>query len=180
MFHHMAESSIIRTIASNIASLRASSPAVFSKQDFSHVIWAGVFGSYARETQTKSSDVDVVVIQKPRDKNCYIPPDTLHLGDALPEVWGRKVDIIYIMRNELRCYVSLEALLCSRTPYGSDQDEEVMRVRGIVRDMLDSGFVKFTDIVDKIRKTKSMVLDLDFQVCNHYTILVMRYFSIYY
>ena len=157
-----------RAIASDIAALRASS-SIFLKKDFRHIKWAGVFGSFARETQTDSSDVDVVVIRPPLEKTCRMPPETLLLEDALPQVWGRKVDVISIEEDELRGYVSLEALLCSRTLFGSDQDDEVVRLRGIARDTLDSGFTKFVEIMDKIRRTQSRVSDLDFEVCNLFT-----------
>ena len=103
----MANHPISPIIASDIASLRASS--VFLKQDFQNVNWAAVFGSFAQGTQTDSSDVDVVMIQEPRDYY-YMPPETLHLEDALPEAWGRKVDFIHIEKLELRGYVSMEAL----------------------------------------------------------------------
>ena len=151
-------------IASDIASLRASS-SVFLKHDFYYVKWAGVFGSFARETQTESSDVDVVVIQEPRYRNGPVPPDTLHLEDALSEVWGRKVDVIYIDQGEeLRGYITIEALLCSRTLFGSDQDDEVVYLRQIARDVLGSGFTIFSGIISMIRKTQSMVSKVQFKV----------------
>ena len=156
-----------RVIASNIASLRASS-SLFLKQDFRNVKWAGVFGSFARETQTDSSDVDVVVIQEPRDYSCDIPPETRHLEDALPEVWGRKVDVVHIEGLEIRGYVSIEALLGSRTIFGSDQGDEIVQLRAIAKGVLDSGIAKFTKILSRIRRIQSILANANLEVHNHY------------
>ena len=49
---------------SNLPSLRTTSAALFVKSDFRDVCWAGVFGSFARNTHTDRSDVDVVVWRK--------------------------------------------------------------------------------------------------------------------
>jgi predicted nucleotidyltransferase len=133
-------------------------------QDFRNIRWAGVFGSFARETQTDWSDVDVVVSKKPRDSNVRVPLDAVQLEDELLRVWGRKVDIIYITGSELRGYVSVEALLCSRTLYGSDDDNEVLRLRNKARDILDSGLVKLMATSETIQKTQSAVSDISFEV----------------
>jgi predicted nucleotidyltransferase len=151
-------------VTSNIASLRDTSSSVFSNQNFHNIGWAGVFGSFAPGTQTDLSDVDVVVIKKPRSETVRIPP--LYLEDELPRVWGRKVDIVYITGNEFRGYISVEALLCSCTLIRSDKDDEVIQLRSNARSILDSGFAKFTAILNMIRKTQSIVSGNIIEACN--------------
>jgi hypothetical protein len=48
------------SVSPTLSSLRAAAAPVFSKPDFSDIRWVGVFGSFARGTQTDSSDIDVL------------------------------------------------------------------------------------------------------------------------
>jgi hypothetical protein len=45
-----------------------------------------------------------------------------YLEEELHRAWGRKPDIVYIAEGKIRGYLGIEALLCSRTLTGSDQD----------------------------------------------------------
>ena len=151
-----------RVIADDIQTLRITSNPIFAHQGLSHIIWAGVFGSFARDSHTNRSDVDVIVIHDPDkkiDRQCHI-----YIHDELPMVWGRKVSIVTIEDNELRGYVSVEALLCARTIYGSDQDDGVLQLKRNAREILENGFTKFTQSVDMIKKTKDEVSDLSEEV----------------
>ena len=89
------------------------------------------------------------------------------LRDELFKVWGRKPDITYITESELRGYISLHALLCSRTLAGSDQDDAVVRLRNEAWDTLDFAFAKFTAILDMIRETRSLVEAITIEACNY-------------
>lgn len=152
-------------ISSELASLRASASTVLTRKDFERVRWVGVFGSFAVGKQTDDSDVDVVAIEEPLDPNVYISPETLHLEDILPRIWGRKVDVVHITPGEdLRGYVSLESLLSSRTLYGSDEDASVIQLRKEAQSILDSGPGYFTNILNDIESLKSMVSKLSYQV----------------
>jgi predicted nucleotidyltransferase len=154
-----------RVMSSDISALRKSAATALSQKDFQQIIWAGVFGSFATGKQTENSDVDVVVTQKPDDPAVNIPPDTLHLEDELPRIWGRKVDIVYITRGEeLRGYISIESLLCSQSLYGSDQDPVVIQLRKDAKNVLDLGFNHFTNILADIRRTQALVAGISRQV----------------
>lgn len=112
--------------AATTKELRALSATTFAKDEFRDVKWAGVFGSFTRGTQTEKSDVDIVIRRKKLKEK---PQPLWFLEELLPKVWNRSVDIIYV-RNpwddfKYDGYVSIEALLCSRTIYGSSRDEEV-------------------------------------------------------
>jgi len=109
--------------------------------------------------------VDVIVIEIPHSEKIDIPP--LYLEDELLRVWGRKPDITYITKSELRGYNSMEALLCSRTLAGSDQGDEVVQLRNEAWDILVSGLDKFTAILDMIRETRSLVEAITNEACNY-------------
>lgn len=134
--------------------LRVSGATAFSKHDFRDIRWVGVFGSFARETQTTESNVNIAVYRKFLDEKS--PPDRLHLEDVLPFVWIRPVDIVDIEDCEIRDYRSIEALLCSRTIYGSGRDEEVIRLRREASVILASGHEHFKRVLQMIRKAQSI------------------------
>ena len=115
----------------NTESLRKAASSVFSKPNFRNVRWAGVFGLFAVGSQTKSSNVDVIVILMPHCEQINSHP--LSLEDELFRVWGRKPRIQYIRKGEFWHLTSVKALLCSRTLAGSDQDDEVVRLRNEAR-----------------------------------------------
>jgi predicted nucleotidyltransferase len=152
------------SVSPALSLLRAAAAPVFSKPDFSDVRWAGVFGSFARETQTDSSDVDVIVLQDPA-KRVPRSLNPLFLEKELPKVWRRDVDVVYTTGEEFRGYISVEALLCSRTLFGSDEDDEVIQLRNQAKDILETGYAKFSTILDAIRKTQMKVIGVTVEVC---------------
>jgi predicted nucleotidyltransferase len=143
----------------NIASLRKAASFVFSKPHFRDVRWAGVFGSFAVGSQTKSSlvDPDVIVILMPQCEKINSHP--LSLEDELFRVWGRKPRIKYIKNGGIRDLYSVKALLCSRALAGSNQDHEVVRLRNEARNILDFGLARFTAVLHlhKVQWTRSLV-----------------------
>ena len=149
----------------NIESLRKAASSVFSKPNFRNVRWAGVFGLFAVGSQTKSSNVDVIVILMPHCE--HIDSYPLSLEDELFRVWGRQPRIQYIRKGEFWHLTSVQALLCSRTLAGSDQDDEVVRLRNEARDILDSGLAKFTEVLDMVQSTRSLVEGITIEVCNY-------------
>jgi hypothetical protein len=58
------------------------------------------------------------------------------------------VDVVYTTGEEFRGYISVEAPLCSRTLFGSDEDDEVIRLRNQAKDILETGYAKFSTILD--------------------------------
>jgi predicted nucleotidyltransferase len=153
------------SVSPTLSSLRAAAAPVFSEPDFSDIRWVGVFGSFARGTQTDSSDIDILVFEDP-SSNCVshslVP---LFLEEELPKVWRRDIDIIYTTDKEFRGYISVEALLCSRTLFGSDEDDEVIRLRNKAKDILETGYAKFSTILDAIRKIQKKVTGVTVEVC---------------
>jgi predicted nucleotidyltransferase len=159
---HMDDSKT--SVSPTLSSLRAAAAPVFSKPDFSDVRWAGVFGSFARGTQTDSSDIDVFVFRDPAKRVSH-SLNPLFLEEELPKVWRRDVDVVYTTGEEFRGYISVEAPLCSRTLFGSDEDDEVIRLRNQAKDILETGYAKFSTILGAIRKTQKKVTGVTVEVC---------------
>jgi predicted nucleotidyltransferase len=134
------------SVSPTLSSLRAAAAPVFSKPDFSDVRWAGVFGSFARGTQTDSSDIGVFVFRDPAKRVSH-SLNPLFLEEELPKVWRRDVDVVYTTGEEFRGYISVEAPLCSRTLFGPDEDDEVIRLRNQAKDILETGHAKFSTIL---------------------------------
>jgi len=153
--------------ASNISSLRSASSPVFSNDGFRNILWAGVFGSFSRGEQKESSDVDVVVVWDPAYKSGWQPHDDyfyLELKAELERVWARKVDVIDIRRGRLDTFVDVEALLTSRTLYGSEESEHVVKARREALEVVEGGIVTFANACKKIRETRAMVEGKSFEV----------------
>lgn len=69
-----------------IALLKKEHP--FLRQKY-HLCRVGLFGSYARDTSTEESDIDLIVdFEKP------IGLDFIELGDYLEKLFDKKVDLI--------------------------------------------------------------------------------------
>lgn len=86
----------------------------------SAVAWAGVFGSFARGSQTDASDVDLFVGLVPHATNddvYYARGDVLA---QLEEAMGRKVDCFFLRHGQPLPLVLCRALLHAKTTHGSE------------------------------------------------------------
>ena len=151
---------------SDLASIRLSATAIFSRTDVDPVRWAGVFGSFAAKKQTNESDIDIVVVHDFDYVNNALPLYTNLLEDILPEIWGRKVDVVHLtLGRDFRGYVSIESLLSSIPIYGSNNDHEILQLQRQAEDILNSGSKLFERIRHDILETQMMVSKISFEVC---------------
>lgn len=86
----------------------------------SAVAWAGVFGSFARGSQTDASDVDLLVgfVPHATDDDVYYTR-----GDVLAQLdgaMGRKADCFFLRHGQPLPFVLCRALLHARTVHGSE------------------------------------------------------------
>ncbi|KAI9880902.1 MAG: hypothetical protein M1830_009970 [Pleopsidium flavum] len=152
--------------SSSIATLRDSATSVFSNKGYRNVVWAGAFGPFARGEQDESSDVNVVVVWNPAKEIGWQPLNdifALDLDEELTKVFGRDVDVKNIGRGQIRSYHDVEALLSSRTLYGSEQDRSVVKLQKDARDILDSGIALFQSVFKKIDEARIAAGKLDFE-----------------
>jgi hypothetical protein len=118
----------------------------------------------------------VIVIFRPYSDK--IDGHPLRLGNELSRVWERNVRMTYVFNGKLNNLTSVKAMLCSRTLAGSDEDDEVVRLRDEGRDILDSGLVKYAAVVDMFRRSQSLVQGLKIEACNYFAafLQIMRLF----
>ncbi|OBZ75036.1 hypothetical protein A0H81_05457 [Grifola frondosa] len=115
-----------------------------------YVQWAGIFGSIARGRAREGSDVDVLVVFKDHIRSGQ--PVNLH--EDLISACGRDVSLMCIWRGPDWAWghVRVEALLASRTVYGSRSDVEDLRrdAQKLLQEGLKSVQI-VSSLVDRIR-----------------------------
>jgi predicted nucleotidyltransferase len=134
---------------------------------FDTVCWVGLFGSFSRSSHTAESDVDLIVGYDPCGDSSTVLRTIGYLSERAPEVLGRRVDVVHMMRPEAGTYLLLEALLSNITVYGSE--EWPSRSKRDALQYLESGYLKFTEAyrflcliqqeVDKTTKEVMALLD---------------------
>lgn len=156
--------------SSSIATLRESATSVFSNKGYRNVVWAGAFGSFACSEQDESSDVKVVVVWNPAKEIGWHPLNDifpLDLDEELTKAFGRDVDVKNIGRAQIRSFNDVEALLSSRTLYGSEQDRSVVKLRKGARHILESGINLFEGVFKKIDEARIAAGKINFEVCSN-------------
>jgi len=78
------------------------------------VSYAGVFGSYAKNTADIKSDVDLLIEFKPESKKTLF--DMVDLQEELKTVLNKDVDLV--TKNSLNKYLKEEVLKTVKTLYG--------------------------------------------------------------
>ena len=151
----------------HIPELQKAAIPVFSNPGFRNIVWAGVFGSVSRDQQIETSDVDVVIVWHPGRHHGWDPPGDYFCQDLekeLEKCWTREVDVVEIQECGIARYIDAEALLCSRTLYGSGSNKHVVRARKNALEFLENGIRFFAYLADKMVETKMLVKGKSFEV----------------
>lgn len=93
---------------------------ILDKPEFAAVAWAGVFGSFAANTQTERSDVDLLVgyqIDATGDDIYYTGDISQQLGEML----ARDVDCLYLKHDQAVGFIKCLAILQAKTVYGDEE-----------------------------------------------------------
>lgn len=93
---------------------------ILDKPEFAAVAWAGVFGSFAANTQTESSDVDLLVgyqIDATGDDIYYTGDISQQVGEML----ARDVDCLYVKHEQTVGFIKCLAILQAKTVYGDKE-----------------------------------------------------------
>lgn len=119
------------------------------------VSWVGLYGSFARSTQSSESDVDLIIGYK--DDTA---PDKIYLAAGnlvmnAEEVFGRQVELIHMMKQEVCSYLLLEALLTCVTVYGLE--EWPRNVQEQAQRSLDDGYTRLKDSYSLLRRMRDLV-----------------------
>ncbi|KXN84527.1 hypothetical protein AN958_07174 [Leucoagaricus sp. SymC.cos] len=130
---------------------------IWQEADYARdILWAGIFGSVARNRAHTTSDVDILVVLKEHERS----GEPLDLRENLAEACGREISLMLIWQGPDWAWghVRLEALLSSRTVYGNRQDVEHLRLEAV--SFLEEGLKKLDHIseaVENIKKTVAAV-----------------------
>ncbi|KAF8884085.1 hypothetical protein CPB84DRAFT_1789585 [Gymnopilus junonius] len=117
------------------------------------ILWAGVFGSVARNRAREESDVDVLIVLKEHERS----GEPIDLRERLAETCAREVSLMCIWQGPDWAWghVRVEALLSSRTVYGNRQDVEHLRQEAMT--ILENGLTRFNNVADAVEKLKKCV-----------------------
>jgi len=119
------------------------------------VSWVGLFGSFARSTQSSESDVDLIIGYKDGTDPDKIFSAAGNLVMNVEEAFGRQVELIHLMKQEVCSYLLLEALLTCVTVYGSE--EWPHNVQEQAQTFLDDGYRRLKDTYTLLRKMRDLV-----------------------
>lgn len=154
--------------SSRIASLRKAATSVLSNPGYKNAVWAGLTGPIAYGEQDESDDeVDVMVVWDPAYETGWCPhndPNVPDLDDDLRKALGCYVYVRDFGRGDMQSINTLQALLASRTLYGSEKDEVIVKLRKEAREILENGITLFQDVCKKIEETKALAGEKDFEV----------------
>jgi predicted nucleotidyltransferase len=128
------------------------------------VSWVGLYGSFARSTQSSESDVDMIIGYKngtDADK-IYLAAGNLVMNAE--EAFGRRVELVHMMKREVCSYLLLEALLTCVTVYGSEEWPHNVQVQA--QRFLDDGYRRLKDSYSLLRRMRDLVATTDKQVAS--------------
>lgn len=123
------------------------------------ISWVGLFGSFARSTQSSESDVDLIIGYKDDTDPHKIYSAAGNLVMDAEEVFGRRVELIHMMKQEVSTYLLLEALLTCVTVYGSE--EWPHNVQEQAKRSLDDGYTRLKDSYSLLRRMRDLVTRTD-------------------
>ena len=93
--------------------------------------------------------------------NDPLAPD---LDDELKNALGHYVYVTDVVPGKIKTLITLEAILASRTLYGSEKDGYVVKLREYARETLDNGITLLEDVCKKIDETEVLLGKKDFEV----------------
>ncbi|KAI9722927.1 MAG: hypothetical protein M1812_001375 [Candelaria pacifica] len=145
------------TRPSTIPHLRESAQSYFAKQNYKHVVWIGVHRSFARDDK-----VNLISVTKRAsgEKETF---ETVLLGEELVNVWGRTVWHDDIQVDVLGSFFQISALLCSRTIFGSERNEYLVKLRNDAMEILVKGQLFFSELSSEIEAIRFLTTNLDFK-----------------
>ncbi|KZT12667.1 uncharacterized protein LAESUDRAFT_640432 [Laetiporus sulphureus 93-53] len=117
------------------------------------ILWAGIFGSVARNRAHKESDVDVLIVLKEHEHS----GEPIDLRENLAEACARDISLMCIWQGPDWAWghVRVEALLSSRTIYGNRRDVEHLRLEAT--SILKYGMKRLDRIAEAVQKIKAQI-----------------------
>ncbi|GLB45858.1 putative nucleotidyltransferase domain containing protein [Lyophyllum shimeji] len=126
---------------------------IWQNEDYqTDILWAGVFGSVARN-RAHEDDVDILIVLKEHERS----GEPIDLRENLAEACGREISLMCIWQGPDWAWghVRLEALLSSRSVYGNRRDVEHLRREAMA--YLNDGLKRLDLIAEAVKKIKNQV-----------------------
>lgn len=153
---------MFKTSVQTVDDIRQQTAILLNDPECEPISWVGLFGSFARSTQSYESDVDLVIGYKTGIEADKIYLAAGNLVDNAEEAFGRQVELIHIIRQEVSTYMLLEALLTCVTVHGSE--EWPRRLQEQAREYLDNGYQRLKDSYSSLQTIHDRVAKTDRQV----------------
>ena len=153
-----------KTSVQTVDDIRQQTAILLNDPECEPISWVGLFGSFARSTQSSESDVDLVIGYKAGTEPHKIYLAAGNLVDNAEEAFGRQVELTHIIRQEVSTYLLLEALLTCVTVHGSE--EWPRRLQEQAREYLDDGYQRLKDSYSSLQTIHDLVAKTDRQVQN--------------
>ena len=163
----------------SIAELREAASPIFSMQTFKTLVWLGVHGNlaYSQEDEPSSAgeheDVDIIAVWDPNSSAALHSPYAdryARLEEKLLQAWKREIYLLNITEGKLGDNTHTDAMLCSRTIYGSAQDQLVTKLRKDARAIVDQEFDIYSGVSQKIREVQGLVAATRVEVRRYVTL----------
>ena len=155
---------MFKTSVQTVDDIRQQTAILLNDPECEPISWVGLFGSFARSTQSSESDVDLIIGYKPGIEADKIYLAAGNLVDNAEEAFGRQVELIHIIRQEVSTYLLLEALLTCVTVHGSE--EWPRRLQKQAREYLDDGYQRLKVSYSSLQTLHDLVAKTDRQVQN--------------
>lgn len=155
---------MFKTSVQTVDDIRQQTAILLNNPECEPILWVGLFGSFARSTQSSESDVDLVIGYKPGIEADKIYLAAGNLVDNAEEAFGRQVELTHIIKQEVSTYLLLEALLTCVTVHGSE--EWPRRLQEQAREYLDDGYQRLKDSYSSLQTIHDLIAKIDRQVQN--------------
>lgn len=150
----------------SIAELRETALPLLSVQAFKSLMWLGVHGKFAYSAEDEppsagdSEDVDVIAVWDPNSERAWHPSHAdrhTRLENTLGKAWKREIYLSDITDGKLGDNTHTDAMLFSRTIYGSAQNQLVTKLREEARAIVDQELDIYSGVSRKVKEMQAWV-----------------------
>jgi predicted nucleotidyltransferase len=147
------------TPVQSLVGIRQRCPVLLKDPKCKPLCWVGVFGSFTRNEQTRTSRIDMIFGYRPDVDELSWDREIAseRFANRAPKVFGRKVNVLDLDTQEVGGYDILEALLTCVTVYGPEDWHHCARVKA--RSMLDEGY-------RRLRKAYDIMSQIEHEMTN--------------
>jgi predicted nucleotidyltransferase len=144
-----------KTPVQTVDDIRYQTAILLKDSECEPVSWVGLHGSFARSTQSSESDVDLIIGYKDGTDTDKIYLAAGNLVMNAEEAFGRQVELVHMMKQEVSSYFLLEALLTCVTVYGLEEWPHTVQEQA--QRFLNDGYRRLKDSYSLLRRMRDLV-----------------------